>query len=388
MSKFDKINDRKGSNCIKYDLLNQFFGREDLLPLWIADMDFEIPECVSSAITQRLGHPILGYPSISDDYLNSVINWVDKRAGWKIDSSSLNFAPGIVTGLSIALLGVSQVGDKVLIQPPVYPPFFDIVKQNDRELLFNELQLVDGRWEIDFEDFEKKVQQAKVFIMCNPHNPVGRVFTEQELRKMGELCVKYGVTILSDEIHSDLLLYGNKHIHIASLSDDIARNTITFIAPSKTFNIAGLFTSVAIITHEELHQKYRNQLAKLHIDRPGELGAVALKAAYEGGAEWVDELNEYLASNADYVLNFLAENTPKIKCTKPEATFLLWLDMREMFATEHEVKDFIYDKAKLALNYGADYGDCGDRFVRLNIGAPRKIIEQAMQQLKSAYDKL
>ncbi len=388
MTNFDNIVERKGSNCYKYDLLNDFFGSDDMMPLWVADTDFECPDFVINAISNRLTFSNLGYSFRSDNYYNAIISWVEKRNNWTVKKEWLDFCPGVVAGLAFGMNAFTQEGDGVLIQTPVYPPFFDIVRRNNRKLLENPLMLVDGKWQIDFEDFEAKIKEAKVFLMCNPHNPSGRVFTKEELLRMGELCLKYGVKIISDEIHSDLIYYGNKHIHIGSLSQQLADISISIISPSKTFNIASLYTSVVIAPNAELHEKFKNEAMKFHIDNGNELGARALESAYTQGSQWVDKLNAYIQSNLDYVVDYIGANMPKIKAYRPEATFLLWLDLSEISTSKEVLCDFMYKKAKLALNYGADYGVNGEGYMRLNVGTSRAMLQQAMVQLQEAYDKL
>lgn len=382
---YDKIVDRKGTNCDKHDKLNEVFGVGGMIPLWVADTDIETPKFVTDAIIDRLSHPVLGYSFRDDRFFNSIINWVDMRNGWKIEKEWIGFSPGVVSGLAFSLKAVTSQGDKVLIQPPVYKPFFIVTENNNREIIMNDLKFNGEKWEIDFEDFEKKIREVKAFILCNPHNPTGRVFTKQELLKMGELCVKHNVTIISDEIHSDLTLNGNQHINIASLSKEIADLTITIAAPSKTFNIAALATSYTIIPNLELRTKVNIEMAKFHIHEGNLLGAVALQAAFENGAEWVEQFNSYISDNMDYVIDYIKINMPKIKAYRPEATFLMWLDFSGLGLEKEQLKDFMYTKAKLALNHGTDFGDSGDGYMRLNVGSPRATISQALEQLHKAY---
>lgn len=385
---FDQEIDRKGSKCEKYDNLVTVFSCNDITPLWVADTDFATPPFIMDAIRARAEHPVLGYSFRDEGYFKSIASWLKNRGGWSVDLASLEFSPGVVCGISYGVNSLTEVGDKVVIQPPVYPPFARTVAANGRVVVNNPLKLVNGRYEIDFEGLDCALSDAKMFILCNPHNPTGRVFTRDELRHIGELCLKYGVKIVSDEIHCDLVMPGQKHIHMASISKEIADITLTYLAPSKTFNTAGLSTSVAIITNPEMMKMYRSNSDKLHVGQGNIFGAVALQAAYENGGEWVDELMVYLEGNADYVVDFIAKNMPKIKCYKPEATFLLWLDCRKMAMSVKELNEFMITKARLGLNDGSAFGKDGEGFMRLNIGTTRKTLEKAMNQLKTAYDNL
>ncbi len=386
---FDKIIDRKNTNSLKHDLTNTIFGTSDLLLMWVADMDIATPSFVIEALKKRLDHEILGYTLRTDSFNDAIINWMDKRHGWRIEKEWIKFTPGIVPAVNMSVMALSKPGDKILIQPPVYHPFFPAVTDHDRILLFNELkQNEEGLYEIDFIDLENKLIEAKLFILCNPHNPVGRVWSYEELKKMGELCIKHEVTILSDDIHSDLILSGYKHIPIASISEEIAQQTITFMAPSKTFNLAGLATSFAISKNKDLINGLQHQIDILHLGMGNLFGTIALEAAYNNGAIWVDELNAYIAENAKYVDEFLKKNIPQIKLIKPEATYLLWLDFRELGMKEEDLKQFMIEKAKLGFNNGSMFGSGGSGFQRMNVGCPKSIVIQAMNQLKEAIKQI
>ena len=384
---FDEIIDRKGSNCLKHDALDNFYGVSDLLPLWIADTEFRVPQFITDAIQERLSHPIFGYTYRSDEFYQSIISWLDKRGNWKTEKEWINFSPGVVAGLSFSVNSMTNVQEGVLIQTPVYPPFADIITMNNRKLITNELIEKDGRYEINFEDFEIKLKESKLFIMCNPHNPVGRVFTKDELTRMGDLCVKYNVIIVSDEIHSDLILKPNKHIHIASISEEIANQTITILAPSKTFNIAGLSTSITIIPNADIRNRFCSETNKFHIDQGNIFGTVALEAAYKNGSEWVDELNDYIGSNIEFVIEHCKMNMPKLKVIKPEATFLLWIDFSALNIDNETLFTSLVKDAKVALNKGSDYGMPGNGFVRLNVGSPLSTIKEALSRIEITYNK-
>ena len=384
---FDELIDRNGSNCMKYDDLETFYGEKDLLPLWIADTEFRVPQFITDAIQERLNHPILGYTCRGNGFYSSIISWLDKRGNWKVEKEWVNFSPGVVAGLSFSVNSMTAEQDGILIQTPVYPPFAEIITTNNRKLVTNELVEINGRYEINFEDFENKLKEVKLFIMCNPHNPVGRVFTKEELTRMGNLCVKYGVVIVSDEIHSDLILKPNKHIHIASISKEIADKTITILAPSKTFNIAGLSTSVTIIPNTDLRNVYCKGLNRFHIEHGNIFGTVALEAGYTNGAEWVDQLNEYIASNIEFVTEYCKSNMPKLKVIKPEATFLMWLDFSALNIDDATLFTSFVKDAKVAINKGSDYGMPGKGYMRLNIGSPLSIIKEALNRIQITYNK-
>jgi cysteine-S-conjugate beta-lyase len=382
---FDQIIDRKNTNSLKHDITSSIFGTSDLLSMWVADMDVATPPFVIEALQNRLKHEVLGYTLRTDSFDDAIINWVDKRHAWKVEKDWIKFTPGIVPAINMSVIALSEPGDKILIQPPVYHPFFPAVTDHNRVLLYNELkQNEEGSYEIDFNDLEEQLKEAKLFIFCNPHNPVGRVWTYDELKKIGELCIEHDVKILSDDIHSDLILPGYKHIPIASISEEIAQRTITYMAPSKTFNLAGLATSFAISKNLDLINGLQNQMNILHLGMGNLFGAIALEAAYNNGATWIDELNAYVAENAKYIDEFLKEHLPQIKLIKPEATYLMWLDFRALGMEEEELKKFMIEEAKLGFNNGSMFGSGGSGFQRMNVGCPKSIVIEAMNQLKEA----
>lgn len=384
---FDTVIDRSHSDCEKYNNTLAIFGRGDILPLWIADMDFRSSKPIIEALQARASHGVFGYACRTQKYKRSIQNWVERRAGWYVDQDWLCYSPGVVAGVAFAMLGNTNVGDGVLIQPPVYHPFAELIKVNDRKIINNPLKETEKGYEIDFADFEAKVKLAKVFILCNPHNPSGRCFTEAELVRMGEICVANNVIIISDEIHSDFVYAPCHHIHIASLKPEFAARTITLIAPSKSFNIAGFTTAIAIIPSAEQREKYCHQMAKIHVDGSNIGGMTALMAAYNESEDWLTQVVSYLEGNIDYVLDFLACNMPSVKCRKPQATFLLWLDFRAWGLSEAEVEKFLVFKAGIGMNHGSMFGANGECFFRMNIGAPRATIERAMNQLLDAAKK-
>lgn len=387
---FDKVIPREGTSCEKYDLRGQLFGNPELIPLWIADMDFETPDFIVEAMNRRMRHPVFGYSFRDEDYNSAIVGWVGRRSSWTIDPAWLDFTPGVVAGIVFALRALTGEGDKVVIQTPVYAPFSRVTGQNKRSVVCNSLIENNGVFSIDFDDLDAKLADAKIMLLCNPHNPTGRVLTKDELERIGSLCIKHKVTIVSDEIHSDIIQKPFKHTHISSLSDEIAQQTITLIAPSKTFNLAGLSTSVAIIPNDELRKKFRDEFMKMHADQGNILGSVALEAAYRFGDEWVDQMNVYVGRNMDLVVDFMAANLPEIGCRKSEGTYMMWLDMRHYLETmsSKELTQLLIHKAGIGLSDGRVFGAEGHGWYRINVASPRSIIEKALAQLKYALGKL
>ena len=385
---FDEVISREGTNCEKFDARAQIFGRADVIPMWVADMDFAAPSAVVEAIRKRAEHPVLGYSYRSDNYWQSIIDWVYRHSGWKIQREWLDFTPGVVSGIVYALRAFTEPGDHIVIQPPVYHPFARQIHLNDRVVVNNPLRETNGHYEIDFEDLDRKLTGAKVLLMSSPHNPTGRVFTREELTRIGQLCVKHDVLILSDEIHGDIVYAPQKFIHIASINETIAARTLTFIAPSKTFNIAGLSTSVSIVPNPILNQRLQEEYAKTHADQGNIFGAVALEAAYTHGDEWLEQLLQYLKGNVDYVCNFLQERIPSIHCVPPQGTYLMWLDFREWGMTHEEIYQFLIDKAGWGVNEGSMFGEEGRGWMRVNIATQRSVLKQAMKQLYQAWLQL
>lgn len=382
---FDLLINRKGSDSVKYDKLKNYFGSDDLIPLWVADMDFTSPDFILDAIRSKCDHGVLGYSIIPERWNNAIKNWLIRKYDWKIENESIGFIPGIVSGISLVLQCFTKPGDKVLIQTPVYPPFMSIPKSNKRELVINQFIYNEGKLEIDFDDFEKKASSGcKLFILCSPHNPGGRVWTEEELNKMSKICKANNILIVSDEIHADLTLPAFKHIPLASINEDIANNVITLMAPSKTFNIPGLSSSFCVIKNKETRKTFMEHLELAELSNGNIFAVTAAIAAYENGYEWLESLKKYLQSNIDYVNKFLQENIPAIKVCIPQASFLIWLDCRDLKLNEKDLKDLFINKAGLALNPGTSFGPGGEGFMRLNIGCPKETLTLAMNKLKSA----
>jgi len=383
MYNFDKIIDRQGTSCVKYDLRKEVFGTEELLPMWVADMDFQSPPVVIEAATRLCEHGVFGYTFRSESSKEAFIRWVAKRHNWDVKIEWITSSPGIVAALPIAIRAFTEKGDKVLIQTPVYPPFHSIVKEQRRELLCSPLNLKNGQYHVDWDDFEAKLKSGvKLFILCNSHNPLGRAWSRDELKQMGDLCCKYGVKIFSDEIHSDLVLFGNKHTVLASVSEEIAQITITGMAPSKTFNIAGMLNSVIVSSSRELLGAFNKELTSLHLDLGNIFGHITMEAAYKGGEDWLNHLIKYLEGNVNYVYDFLNKELPTVKMVKPQSSFLLWLDFRDTGYTHDEVTERLIKVAKLGFNDGAQFGTEGIGFRRMNIGAPLSVVKEGMERLK------
>jgi cystathionine beta-lyase len=382
---FEKGIDRRGTNSFKYDFRKEFFGREDVIPLWVADMDLPAPDFVQQAVTERARHPVYGYTILPDSYYRSIINWQKERHGWQIEKDWIRHSPGIVTAINLLVQALTQPGDPVIVQPPVYFPFFWAVEKNGRKLLNNVLVEENGRYRIDFNDLEGKLDSgAKMLILCSPHNPVGRVWEKQELERMARLCLQYDAIIVSDEIHCDLVYEGYRHTPTAKLSDEIAAKTITCIAPSKTFNLAGLATSSIIISDEGLRKQFQKEEEKIHLSS-NIFGVVASEAAYANGAGWVDELMVFLKGNVELVKDFLAVKLPEVKLIHPESTYLLWLDFRGFGLSDKKTRKILVEKAGVGMNDGRMFGPGGVGFQRMNIGCPPSTLEKALENIAGAF---
>ena len=374
---------RQGTYTTKYDDAIKKFGTNDLLPLWVADMDLASPPCVQESLQKRVKHPIYGYTVYPERYFDAIQGWMQKRFDWEIDKKWIVPCYGVVPSMTFAIKAYSNEGDGIVIQSPIYPPFASSVKRKKRVLHDNVLVEKNGRYEIDFEDLEAKLKISKMFLLCSPHNPTGRVWDEDELEKIIDLCVKYDVVIVSDEIHADIV-YDKKHHSIASF-EKMKAHAVVLTAPSKTFNVAGLNTSYAIIPDDKLRRRFSVMQDKSGITNGNPFGIEALMAAYEEGALWLEALKQHLADNIAYVTDFLKTNVLPIDAMKVEATFLMWLDCRKMGLTQERLTDFFIHDAKLGLNDGKSFGESGEGFMRLNVGTSREVLEEAMQRLLTAY---
>ncbi|QAY65068.1 MalY/PatB family protein [Paenibacillus protaetiae] len=387
---FDRIIDRTGTRAVKWDsqFLDKVMDAKDALPLWVADTDFPAPEVVVEALRSRVEHRIFGYPYADDAYYDSVIYWMDKRHGWPVRKEWISIMPGIVPALSFIVRAFTEPGEGVIIQEPVYAPFRQTIEGHGRQLLNNKLVETDSGYCIDYEDLESKAAMpaAKLLILCNPHNPVGRVWSEEELRKVGDICLKHGVLVVSDEIHHDLILFGNKHTCYAKLGEQYAAQSIVCTAPSKTFNIAGLSTSNIITPNPALKKRLDKEMNLFHVGGANLLGLTAAAAAYSPeGEEWLEQLLAYLEGNAVFVKNFLAEKLPKVRYRLPEGTYLAWLDFRGIMGSSKQLERTIKKEAKVLLNPGFGFGEGGDGFMRLNFGCPRAVLEEALERISRPF---
>lgn len=384
----DQVIDRSNTNAVKYRMLKANFGREDLLPLWIADMDLAVPPQAIEAVKARAEHGIFGYDAVGRDYKEAVCAWQERHYHWKLQPELLSSCPGIVPGFVTILDMLSEKGDEILIQPPVYHQFANVIREQERVVLNNPLIETESGYEIDFADFEAKLQRKpKLFMLCNPHNPVGKMYTKEELTRTGKLCIQYGVPMVSDEIHADLCLYGKQHIPIASISEELASNTITCFSIGKTFNMAGLQFASIYFAKPDMKRDFDRFWQKMHLAGPNTFAQAAATAAYTEGDAWLEEIKRYLEGNIAYVRDFLAAHIPQVRFHQPDATYLLWLDFRGLMGAEEDLQQFLTEEAKLALNAGATFGADYRHFARLNVATQRSVLEQAMQQLKAAVDR-
>ena len=386
---FDTVPNRRGTNCFKYDFAREMGMPEDVLPLWVADMDFPTAPAVLERLHALAEHGIFGYTGVKDAYFSAVHNWYAQRFGWETQRSWLVTTPGVVFAIAIAIRAFTQKGDAILIQQPVYYPFANKVTENDRQLVVNPLVLKNGRYEMDFADMERKIvdYHVKMLLLCSPHNPVGRVWTKEELLRVGEICQKHGVLVVSDEIHADFTYAGHTHRVFASVKSEFADFTITCTAPSKTFNLAGLQNSNIFIPNRQLRHAYKKELSACGCGGTNCMGMAACQAAYEAGADWLEQLKQYLAGNLAYIRQFLREKLPEIALIEPEGTYLVWLDLRKLGLTEQQQRQLIVQDAKLWLDTGTLFGQGGEGFERINIACPRTTIEQEMQRLEHAVYK-
>jgi cystathionine beta-lyase len=383
---FDEIVPREGTNSIKYDALERFFGSKDVLPLWVADMDFKTPDFIVDAIKKRAEHEIFGYTFRADSYYNSIIGWMKRRHNWDIQKEWISFSPGVVAGLTFGIEAFSKPGDGVIVQPPVYFPFFDCVKGTKRKLIENPLKIENGRYTFDFEDLKAKIdKKTKLLLLCNPQNPGGTVFSKEELTELATICLENKIMVISDEIHSDLIFNGHKHIPFASLSDEIAQNCMVSMAPSKTFNVAGFSSSIVIIPNKTKFARYERAIGVAHLYMGNIFGSVAMEAAYTNGDEWLGQMLVYLLENYKLLENFFKTKLPKVKVMNPEATYLIWLDFREYGMKNAELMKFTIENAKVGLNDGGRFGTGGDGWLRINIGCPRSVLSEALERLENAF---
>lgn len=385
---FDEIVPRKDTDCVKHDNVKEIFGTDDIIPMWVADMDWKTPPFIIDAMRKQLDHGVLGYSILSNRWKPAIQSWVSRHYGWDIQPEEIAFVGGIVPAIAFALQCFTKTGDRVLIQPPVYHPYHNVTIELGRTLVTNPLKLVNGQLEIDFEDFEEKVKECKLFLLCNPHNPCGRVWSKEELQRMCDICVKNNVLVISDEIHCDMTLKGYRHTPFATVSEEAKNNCITFMAASKTFNIAGLKSSYHIIQNEEIRNQYNEFLRKSELDSAHIFATLPVAVAYEEGDEWLEQMLEYVDANIDYMEEYLKRYMPKLGMIRPQASYLVFLDARGLGMPHDKMVEFFIREAKVGMNDGAMFGEGGEGFMRMNLGCPRATLKQALDRIKAAYDRI
>lgn len=387
---FDEIIDRSGSGDLKHEALLPRWGRNDLLPLWVADMDFATPDFVVDALKARLSHPIFGYTIEPADYRPTIIDWNESHHGWKIKPEWISFIPGIVKGIGFVVNVFTKPGEKVIIQPPVYHPFRMTPEDNGREVVFNPLRLrEDGYYDMDFDNLSEVCDdKCRVLILSNPHNPAGVCWSKETLQRLADFCYEHNIIVISDEIHSDMALFGNRHVPFASVSERAADISITFAAPTKTFNMAGIVSSYAVISNDDLRQRFYGWLKANELDEPTIFAPIATIAAYQKGEEWRKQMLAYVEDNVRFVEDYCRERIPGIRPLRPQASFLVWLNCRGLELSHDKLLDLFIDKAHLALNDGEMFGPGGEGFMRLNVGTPRSVLRQALEQLAEAVNEL
>ena len=386
---FDKIIDRTNNFSAKWSEMNKNFGTNNLLPMWVADMDFLTAPCVMEALKDRLEQGIFGYTTRPSSYNESIVNWLDNRFSWKINQEWLMFSPAVITSISLLIQNLTQKNDKIMIQEPVYSPFHNIVESNERNLVISPLvKLDDGSYVMDYEDIEAKIKDVKVFILCNPHNPVGRVWTREELTRLGEICLKHNVLVISDEIHSDIILKNHKHTPFASISKEFRENTITCMAPTKTFNLAGLQSSFLVISNPYYYEVMDKAFSILDIKRNNAFSLVATEAAYNYGEDWLYELIKYIEDNVDFAIDYIKNHMPQLKVKKPEGTYLLWVDFSNLNVDKKDLKNALINKGRIALSDGSSFGIGGAGYYRINLACPRSMVLEGLKRIEFAIKSL
>ena len=384
---FDEIIDRQKTDSIKYDLRKLIFGREDVLPMWVADMDFKTPDFIIESIKNRLNHPVLGYTLEPSGMDEAIMDWMKTRHGWHIRKEWIVSGPAVVPSMAVLVHAFSDPRDEIIVQKPVYFPFFRTITNHNRYILNNPLTNRNGRYEMDLDDLIKKITpRTKMIFLCNPHNPGGRVWREKELKALADICLENNILIISDEIHSDLVLFGNKHIPTASINEDISRNTITCMSSSKTFNTAGLASAYVIISNLKNRRIYKEKLNDFHLNIGNIAGLFAQEAAYRNGSEWLEQLLKYLEGNIDYLADFMQNHLPSVKVMKPEGTYLVWMDFRDANIDTKKLKKFIIEEAGLGLSDGFLFGEEGLGFQRLNLACPRSVLKKGLEGLLKAFN--
>ncbi|WP_410511899.1 MalY/PatB family protein [Paenibacillus sp. BR2-3] len=382
---FNAIIDRRSTRSYKWDQSEKLFGDKDVMPLWVADMDFESPPAVKEAILRRAEHGIYGYSVKNDSYIEAITSWFQRRHDWSIQPEWISDSPGIVTSLSLAVELFSEPGGEVILQSPVYYPFYDVIRMNGRKVAKNPLILRNGQYEMDYDQLEELMKGgAKLLLLCSPHNPGGRIWEREELLKLGELCLAYGVTVISDEIHCDLALPGHRHIPFASLSEELADITLTTLAATKTFNLPGIQSSFIVASNPDLKRKFDLRIKALSLHMSHFFAQDAVQAAYNEGDEWLDELVQHISGNVEYAIGYLSEQLPQVKVMRPQATYLLWMDCRELKLDIAGLKNLMFKEAKVAFSEGSVFGSEGEGYLRINLACPRSILQEALERFTRA----
>ncbi len=379
---FDEIIPRDNTDSLKYDDKLNRFGTLDVQPMWVADMDFRVPKFITNALSGLVNHGIYGYHIKSDKYYQVIIDWFQRRHNFTIDKKGISFTPGVVPALSYLVQAFTQKDDKIIVQTPVYYPFFGVVKMNNRQVLNNKLVENNNEYSIDFDDFEKKAEEAKMFIFCHPHNPIGRVWKKDELEKIAEICLRNKIMIVSDEIHNDLVFSPEKHIPIASLSPEVDNITITCHSASKSFNLAGLSTAYVLINNPDLQKVFKKFINSLFLEALNKFGLTAMLAAFEQGDSWLKELLIYIWDNYCFIKDYIAKKIPILKISPLQATYMIWIDFRKLKLSDKQLKEFIIQKAHLGLNDGPTFGPGGEGFQRMNIACPLQLVKEALDKLE------
>jgi len=393
---FDVVYPRMDTNCSKWDAVEDIFGSEDVIPMWVADMDFPTARPIVEALQKRSRHEFYGYTQPGPSLIEAIIERVERKFGWQIEPEWIVFTPGVVPALNIAVRSLTHPGDEIVLQEPVYYPFFPVVKQNGCQILTNQLRLSDEQYEIDYADLERKLgpkigmrdtpSRVRAIILCNPQNPIGRLWSKEELRRVGDIVIGNGATVISDEIHCEIVFKGYKHTPFATISKEFEQNCIVCMAPSKTFNLAGLQASSIIIPNKKLRDSFNE--ARMGVPSSNLFGLAAMEAAYRYGDEWLEQLLDYLQKNLEFTLEYFAEKIPRVTVIKPQATYLLWLDCRELGLDDMTLRNFMREKAKVGLDDGFLFGAGGSGFQRMNIACPRGILEEALHRIETAVNSV
>ena len=394
---FDRVCDRRNTNCVKWDAVKSIFGREDVIPMWVADMDFPVAKPIVEALKKRVEHEFYGYTQPGPNVIEAVVERMQRKFNWKIQPEWVVFTPGVIPALNVAVRAFTHPGDEVILQEPVYYPFFPAVTSSGCQIVNNELKLIDGRYEMDYEDLESKFQpktgmhatpsRVKAIILCNPQNPIGRLWNKEEITRMGEIVIRHGAIVISDEIHCEILFKGYKHTPFASISEEFEQNCVVCMAPSKTFNLAGLEASSIIIPNKKLRDSFTETKAGI-VPGPNVFGLTAMEAAYRFGDEWLEQLLDYLQGNLDITIEYFEKRIPKIKVIKPQGTYLVWLDCRELGKDNMALRSFMREKARVGFDDGFLFGAGGAGFQRMNIACPRAILEEALRRIEAAVNSL